>query len=261
MLAGLHNTEDPLALKASVAYVQDLATSDVVFAKNSNAVLPIASITKLMTALVVMDAHLPLDDVLEVSEADVDTEKGSHSRLKVGTRLSRADLLHIALMASENRAAHALGRTYPGGLSVFVNAMNAKARLLGMQSTRFVDPTGLNSANVSSAGDLAKLVTAAYQHDLIRQYSTDTEYWVAAVDGQALRYRNTNALVMNADWQIDVSKTGYISEAGRCLVMQTRIQDRPFVIVLLDSLGKHTRIEDAGRIKKWLEDALRKFAS
>ncbi|RCS59957.1 D-alanyl-D-alanine endopeptidase [Parvibium lacunae] len=255
MKAGLHLTEDPLALKASVALVQDLATSDVVFAKNSDAVLPIASITKLMTALVITDAMLPMDEWLEISDEDVDYQKGSHSRLPVGTRLTRADTLHIALMASENRAAHALGRTYPGGLQRFVAAMNAKAELLGMRNTRFVDPTGLNSANVSSAGDLARLVTAAYTQPLIRQYSTDTEYWIDT-GTKSLRYRNTNALVMNPDWQISLSKTGYIAEAGRCLVMHANIHDRSFVIVLLDSLGKYTRLGDAGRIKQWLEASL-----
>lgn len=260
VLAGLHGTEDPLELKAGVAYVLDLATSDIVFSKNSDVVLPIASITKLMTALVVVEAQLPLDEYIEITNADVDTEKGSHSRLKVGTRLTRADIMHIALMASENRAAHALGRTYPGGLVAFVAAMNAKARLLGMQSTQFVDPTGLRSSNVSSGGDLAKLVAAAYQYDVIRQFSTGTEHWITGVDGQGVRYRNSNALVMNPDWQIDVSKTGYISEAGRCLVMHTRIQDRPFIIVLLDSLAKHTRLDDAGRIKRWLEESIRRLS-
>ncbi len=252
-LAGLHLTRDPLDLNSNVALVLDQSTSEVLFEKNAEVSLPIASITKLMTSLVVVEANQNLDEILTVTEDDVDREKFSHSRLRVGSQLSRANMLHIALMSSENRAAAALGRNYPGGLSAFVSAMNAKAVELGMVSTRFSDSTGLSSSNVSSARDLARLVVAAYHHPIIRQYSTDSRY---AVDpgGRMLQYRNSNGLIENPDWEIGLQKTGYISEAGRCLVMQVQVAGRPIVMIFLDSKSKQSRLADAGRIRKWLEN-------
>ncbi|SAI65629.1 D-alanyl-D-alanine carboxypeptidase [Bordetella ansorpii] len=240
---------DIAALRSSTAYVQDLETSDVLFAKNENVVRPIASISKLMTALVVVDANLPMDEMLEISEDDVDTLKHSSSRLVVGTQLNRGDMLHLALMSSENRAAHALARNYPGGLPAFVKAMNQKAQALGMSSSHFVEPTGLSSSNVSSPRDLARLVRAASQRPLIHRYSTDTEYDVE-VKTRTQTFRNTNLLVRKPDWDIKVSKTGYISEAGECLVMMARIDGRDVAIVLLDSQGKLSRIGDAVRIRR-----------
>ncbi len=251
-LAGLNLTRDPLDLNSSVALVLDQNTHEVLFEKNASVALPIASITKLMTSLVVVEAQQNLDEILTVTEEDVDREKFSHSRLRVGSQLSRANMLHIALMSSENRAASALGRHYPGGIRAFVSAMNAKARELGMQSSNFADSTGLNSANVSSARDLAKLVIAAYHHPLIRQYSTDSRY-VVDPGGRALQYRNSNGLIEKPDWEIGLQKTGYISEAGRCLVMQVHLIGRPVVMIFLDSKSKHSRLADASRIRKWLE--------
>lgn len=252
-LAGLHLTRDPLELNSSVALVLDQSTNEVLFEKNASVALPIASITKLMTSLVVVEANQDLDEILTVTEEDVDREKFSHSRLRVGSQLSRANMLHIALMSSENRAASALGRHYPGGIRAFVAAMNAKARELGMASSQFADSTGLNSGNVSSARDLARLVIAAYQHPLIRQYSTDSRY---AVDpgGRTLEYRNSNGLIEKPDWEIGLQKTGYISEAGRCLVMQVHVSGRPVVMIFLDSKSKQSRLADASRIRKWLEN-------
>ncbi len=252
-LAGLHTTRDPLDLNSNVALVLDQNTNEVLFEKNGNVALPIASITKLMTSLVVVEARQSLDEILTVTDEDVDREKLSHSRLRVGSQLSRANMLHIALMSSENRAASALGRNYPGGIRAFVAAMNAKARELGMNSSSFADSTGLNSSNVSSGRDLAKLVVAAYQHPLIRQYSTDSRY---AVDpgGRVLEYRNSNGLIEKPDWEIGLQKTGYISEAGRCLVMQVQVTGRPVVMIFLDSKTKYSRLADAGRIRKWLEN-------
>ena len=251
-LAGLNLTHDSLALKSSVALVMDQASSQVLFEKNSNVALPIASITKLMTALVVVEANQNMDEILEVTADDVDREKNSTSRLRVGARLSRSNMLHIALMSSENRAASALGRNYPGGLAAGVAAMNAKAKALGMLNTHYVEPTGLSSLNVASAHDLAKLVIAAHEHPILCQYSTDSKY---AVDpgGRALQYSNSNHLVANPGWDIGLQKTGYIAEAGRCLVMQAKIEGRAVVMIFLDSKGKQSRIADAGRIRKWLE--------
>lgn len=252
-LAGLNLTRDALALKSNVALVLDQSTNEVLFEKNSSVALPIASITKLMTSLVVVEANQDLNELLSVTEDDVDREKFSHSRLRVGSQLTRANMLHIALMSSENRAASALGRHYPGGLPAFVAAMNAKARELGMSSSRFSDSTGLMSSNVSSARDLAKLVVAAHRHPLIRQYSTDSRY---AVDpgGPQLHYRNSNGLIENPEWEIGLQKTGYISEAGRCLVMQVNIAERPVVMIFLDAKSSQSRLADAGRIRKWLEN-------
>jgi len=250
-LYGLHSTDDPLELKSSVALVIDQDTNQILLSKNPQAVLPIASITKLMTALVVTEALLPLDEVLTVSQDDVDTEKGSHSRLSVGTQLSRGDMLHLALMSSENRAAHALGRHYPGGMAAFVEAMNKKAAELGMADTRYVEPTGLSSRNQSSATDLAMLVQAAYTHPIIRELSTSREAQVA-VGKRQMQFHTTNGLVRSASWDIGLQKTGYISEAGRCLVMQAQVTGRRLIMVLLDSAGKYSRIGDAERIRKWL---------
>ncbi len=252
-LAGLHATPDPLALASNVALVVDQTNSQVLFEKNADVPLPIASLTKLMTALVVLEAGQDMDEVLEVTADDIDREKNTGSRLRVGSQLSRNDMLHIALMSSENRAASALGRNYPGGLPAFVAAMNAKAKALGMHHTRYVDSTGLSSRNVASAQDLAKLVVAAHKHPLIRDYSTDPKY---AVDtgNHVLQYINSNRLVNKSEWEIGLQKTGYISEAGRCLVMQANIEGRPVVMVFLDSKGKMSRIADAVRIRKWLEN-------
>lgn len=250
-LAGLRNTDDELDLKSSVALVLDQDTNEVLVSKNPDAVLPIASITKLMTALVVAEARLPLDEALTISQEDVDTEKGSRSRLRVGTQLTREEMLHLALMSSENRAAHALGRSYPGGLAAFVSAMNAKAQLLGMSDTHYVEPTGLSSRNQSSAKDLATLVKAAYTHQIIRELSTSPEYSVA-VGAREMQFRTTNALVRNPTWEIGLQKTGYISEAGRCLVMQAKLAGRQLIMVFLDSAGKYSRLGDAERVRRWL---------
>ena len=243
---------DNVSLKSAVALVQDAATGETLISKNQGAVLPIASITKLMTAVVILDAGLNLEQRVVISDEDYDHLKGTRSRLRAGTVLTRDELLLLALMSSENRAAAALGRTYPGGTEAFVSAMNAKAQLLGMGDTRFVDPTGLSSSNVSSAKDLARLVGVAHDYPLIRQYSTRDSATVHAL-GRPLDYRNTNGLVRNAQWDIGLSKTGYISEAGRCLVMRVRMASREVNVVLLDSWGKLSRIGDAQRIRKWLE--------
>ena len=253
-LSGLHSTPDALELKSGVALVLDQDTNEVLFSKNSQAVLPIASLTKLMTALVVTESQLPLDEAITLSQDDVDTEKGSHSRLKVGTTLTRGEMLHLALMASENRAAHALGRYYPGGLEAFVGVMNQKAFALGMTDTKYVEPTGLSSRNQSSARDLATLVNAAYQHQIIRELSTSPEYQVA-VGNRQLQFRNTNGLVRNPTWDIGLQKTGYISEAGRCLVMQAQLAGRKLIMVFLDSAGKYSRIGDAERVRKWINES------
>ncbi|MGY4829411.1 D-alanyl-D-alanine endopeptidase [Sphaerotilaceae bacterium SBD11-9] len=252
-LNGLHGTADPLDLKSSVAFVMDSETNEILLSKNSQAVLPIASLTKLMTALIVTEAKLPLDEVLTVTQDDVDTEKGSTSRLTVGTQLTRGEMLHLALMSSENRAAHALGRTYPGGLDVFVAAMNRKTTELGMTSTKYVEPTGLSSRNQSSARDLATLVNAAHNYPLIRELSTSPEHQVA-VGRRQLQYRNTNGLVRNPEWDISLQKTGYISEAGRCLVMQAKLAGRQLIMVFLDSAGKYSRIGDAERVRRWVSE-------
>jgi D-alanyl-D-alanine endopeptidase (penicillin-binding protein 7) len=243
---------DP-ALRSASVLVIDQEQGEELYAKNPAAVMPIASITKLMTAMVILDAKLPLDETITIESADVDVVRNSGSKLRVGTRLLRRDLLLLALMASENRAAAALGRTYPGGINVFVEAMNAKAKLLAMDDTRFVDPTGLRSENVSTAQDLAKLVVAAHDYELIREQSTTPAYRVNGVGRFGLAFRNTNGLVKSNGWKIGLSKTGFIRESGRCLVMQATIGEKPVVIVLLDSWGKQTRIGDANRIKTWIE--------
>jgi D-alanyl-D-alanine endopeptidase (penicillin-binding protein 7) len=249
--AGLRGTQDALALKSSAALVLDQDTNEVLFSKNSEAVLPIASLTKLMTAVVVTEANLPLDEILAVTQDDVDTEKHSGSRLRVGTQLTRGEMLNLALMSSENRAAHALGRQYPGGLDAFVAAMNAKAQALGMTDTRYVEPTGLSSRNQSSARDLGTLVKAAYEHQIIRELSTMPEHQVA-IGKRQINFRNTNLLVRNPTWDIGLQKTGYISEAGRCLVMQAQLAGRKLIMVFLDSAGKYSRLGDAERVRKWI---------
>jgi len=242
-----------LNVKSTSALVLDQSGQRVLYAKNVEWVVPIASITKLMTALVVLDSGQPLDEPIKISKEDRDGLKGTRSRLTVGMSVAREDLLRIALMASENRAAAALTRAYPGGADAFVAAMNRKAAELGMWRSRFVDGTGLSSGNVSNAQDLARLVGAAYRHPLIREYTTDSEYTVRLANGRKMQFTNSNRLVRNSGWDIGLSKTGYISEAGRCLVMQAHIAATPVIIVLLDSWGHLTRIGDANRIKKWME--------
>ena len=251
-MAGLHAVTDPLDLQSSVAYVVDQDTHEVLLSKNDQAVLPIASLTKLMTGLLIAQAHLPMDEMITITQDDVDTEKHSSSRLRVGTTLSRSEMMHLALMSSENRAAHALGRTYPGGLSQFVQMMNAKARQLGMKDTRYVEPTGLSSSNQSSARDLALLVGVAHGEPLLREYSTSPGYEVA-VGRRTLQFNNTNRLVKSDNWDIGLQKTGYISEAGRCLVMQAQVSGRKLIMVFLDSAGKFSRIADAERVRHWVE--------
>jgi serine-type D-Ala-D-Ala endopeptidase (penicillin-binding protein 7) len=243
-------------LQSAIAMIYDEQDGRPIYSKNADNVVPIASITKLMTAMVILDAKLPMDEPISISAEDRDHLKGSHSRMRNGMTLPRGELIRLALMASENRAAAALARTYPGGTPVMLAMMNAKARELGMDSTRFFDPTGLHSTNVSTAEDLVKMVMAAQNYPDIQRFTT-TGSQVVQVDGRrSLHYVNTNPLVRNSQWDIGLSKTGYISEAGRCLVMQARITDRPVVIVLLDSWGKRTRVGDAVRIKHWMESAV-----
>jgi len=243
-------------LKSSAALVVDLNDGQTIYAKNTNSIAPIASITKLMTAMVVLDANLPLEETVYIDPADVDNLKHTGSRLGIGNGFSRRDLLRMALMSSENRAAAALGRAYPGGSEMFVSAMNRKAIELGMWQTRFVDSSGLSSENVSTADELVKMVKGAYDYPLIREFTTTPAHVVETAAGRILQFRNSNGLVKNPAWDIGVSKTGYISEAGRCLVMQATIAARPVIIVLLDSWGTLTRIGDANRIKKWIESQL-----
>ena len=243
-----------VVLRSASALVQDAQTGEIVFNKNSDAVVPIASITKLMTAMVILDRGLDLEQRIVVSREDIDAIKGTRSRLRPGSALTRDELLLLALMASENRAAAALGRTYPGGMAAFVAAMNEKAAHLGMTDSRFVEPTGLSPANVASARDLAKLVSAAHSYPLIREYSTRDKATVRAF-GRPLNFRNTNGLVRSSQWDIELSKTGYISEAGRGLVMRVRLASKDLIVVLLDSWGKQSRIGDANRIRKWLESS------
>jgi D-alanyl-D-alanine endopeptidase (penicillin-binding protein 7) len=245
---------EALNLKSASVLVLDEATGQVLVGKNARAIVPIASITKLMTAMVTMDAGLPLDEPVEITEEDYESVKGERvkTRLPVGSVVSREDLLRLALMASDNRAAAALGRTYPGGPYAFVQAMNVKAQLLGMGDSHFVEPTGLMSANVSSAQDLAKLVRASNGYPLIRDFSTTPNH-AFVINGRLVEYGNTNALVKDGDWEIGVQKTGFIREAGRCLVMYAKVAARPVIIVLLDSVGRYTRLADAARIRDWLD--------
>jgi D-alanyl-D-alanine endopeptidase (penicillin-binding protein 7) len=245
---------DRLALYSASALVIDQVTGQPLLDKNSHEIVPIASISKLMTAMVVLDANLDLNEVISVGEQDVDGLKGTRSRLPVGTTMTRETAMLLALMSSENRAAHTLGRHYPGGMPAFVAAMNRKAQLLGMNSSHFEEPTGLSSNNVSTARDLARMVAAAARYPEIRTFSTTAEAKVE-IHGRVRDFGNTNALVRSDNWEIGLSKTGYILEAGRCLVMQARVADKPVVIVLLDSAGKMTRVGDANRIKRWMESA------
>ncbi len=253
-LAGLHATQDPLDLKSSVALVIDQDTHEILLSKNDHAVLPIASLTKLMTGVLVSEAKLPMEEMLTITQDDVDTEKGSRSRLTVGTTLTRGELLHLALMSSENRAAHALGRTYPGGLENFVHLMNSKAKALGMGDTRYVEPTGLSSMNQSSARDLVLLVDTAYRDSRLRELTTSPSYTVD-VGARTLQYNNTNRLVHNPQWDIGLQKTGFISDAGQCLVMQANVAGRKLIMVFLDSAGKLSRLGDAERVRRWVEES------
>lgn len=254
-ISSLAATAKPILLpklKSSSVLVIDQSDSTVLMSRHSDVAAPIASITKLMTALVVLDAKQSLTQPLEITSAETDLPRGGASRLSVGTVLTRADLMHLALMSSENRAAHALGVNYPGGLPAVVRAMNAKAAALGMTTAHFVDPTGLSSDNVASPEDLSKLVIAASHNPSIREYSTDQRYTVR-VRRHLVEFHNTDNLVANPTWNIVVQKTGYITEAGKCLVMEAVIEGRNVVIVLLDSAGKLTRVADAKRVKSWME--------
>lgn len=238
--------------KSASVLVIDEDDATVLYSKQSQKVMPVASITKLMTALVVLEGKQPLDEEITILPADRDRTKASASRLAVGAKLTRAELLHLALMSSENRAAQAVGRAYPGGLAPFIKEMNAKAKALGMTNSRFVDPTGLSNGNVATASDLVKLVVAASRQPLIEEYST-SEKLTVRVGRQMLEFRNTNSLTSKDDWDISVQKTGFTQDAGQCLVMKATIQDRPTVIVLLNSFGKLTRVADARRIRRWME--------
>ena len=251
---------DEPGLRSASALVIDETHASILYSRNADVAAPIASITKLLTALVVADSRLPLDERIQITQEDRSLHKGAFSRLAIGTTLSRGDLIHLALMASENRAAHALGRSYPGGIDAFVTTMNAKARALGMTNAHFVDPAGLSSENVASPEDLAKLVMAASKDPTIREFSTDRRYAVA-VGRRRIEFRNTNSLVGNPTWDIVVQKTGYISEAGKCLVMSAVIDDRTVVMVLLNSYGRYTRVADAVRIRRWMEAKLSSSAT
>jgi D-alanyl-D-alanine endopeptidase (penicillin-binding protein 7) len=242
-------------LKSASALVLDQSTGQALLEKQAGAVVPIASLTKLMTAMVLLDAHLDPQEIITITNDDKDQLRHSRSRLPVGTRLPREQALLLALLASENRAAHALGRTFPGGLPAFVQAMNAKAKELGLSGARFEDPTGLSSANVASAWDLARILEAAYRYPEIRDFSTRPATSIQA-GRRSIQFPNTNALVRNHRWNIGLSKTGYIEEAGRCLVMQAMLANRPVLVILLDSWGKYTRLGDANRIKQWMEARL-----
>lgn len=254
MLGDNYDGSGVLQLASSKALVINQITGEVVYAKNTNTQAPIASITKVMTAMVMLDAGLSLDDTIYVTSEDVDYLKGSSSRLPVGAALSRGDMLQLALMASENRAASAIARNYPGGRQAFVQAMNVKAYAIGMTHSHFADPTGLDSSNVSTAEDLAKMVQAAYQYPEIRMATTSPSHEVY-MQGRSypVNFNNTNGLVRAGEWEIGLSKTGYISEAGRCLVMQAKVGGEPMIMVFLDSNGKLSRIGDANRVRKWLE--------
>ena len=250
-MAGLHRADDPLDLKSSVALVVNQDTNEVLFQKNPHAVLPIASITKLMTALITVEADVDLNETLEVERSDRTIDR-MRSWLNPGVKITRGQALHLALMSSENHAAQLLGRTYPGGLTAAVAAMNAKAQLLGMHDTHFADPTGLSAENRSSPADLVRLVNAAYQYPVLREYSTSSELELP-IGKRVVRYGSTNGLTSSPEWEIGLQKTGYISAAGRCLVMQAVIEGQRVVMVLLDSVGKYSRIGDAQRIRQWLE--------
>lgn len=249
---GLRHGSDPLDLSSSVALVIDQETNEVLFSKNDGAVLPIASLTKLMTGLLIAEAGLSMDTPITITREDLDTYKGTGSRLAIGATLSRGEMMHISLMSSENRAANALGRTYPGGMRKFVQDMNAKARELGMNDTRFVEPTGLSSENKSSARDLATLVSAAYERPMLRDLSTSPSHQLD-FGRRTLQYNNSNRLIHNPAWDIGLQKTGYISEAGRCLVMQAKVAGREVIMVFLDAAGTLSRNQDAERVRRWVE--------
>jgi serine-type D-Ala-D-Ala endopeptidase (penicillin-binding protein 7) len=251
-LAGLHDATDPLDLRSSSVLVIDQDTREVLVQKNDSAVLPIASITKLMTGLIISEAKLPMDEPITITDEDVDTYKGTGSRLRIGTTLSRGELMHLALMSSENRAAHALGRTYPGGLGAFVEAMNQRAQVLGMNDTHYVEPTGLSSKNQSSAQDLARLVGFASNNAMLRELTTSPEHEVE-VGNRMMSFHTTNRLVKDPGWEIGLQKTGFINEAGQCMVMQAKIAGRKLIMVLLDSTGRLGRIYDAKRVRQWVE--------
>lgn len=247
---GLHKTRDPLRLGSSAALVMDTSTREVLYGKNDQAVLPMASLTKLMTGLLIVQAKLPMDELITITQDDVDTERSSRSRLRVGATLTRGEALKLALMSSENRAAHALGRTYPGGMDVFVKAMNDKARELGMMNTVYVDPTGLSASNRSSARDLAMLTAITSRYALLREYSTAREHQTV-LGARRLRYINSNNLVRNG-WDISLQKTGYIIEAGHCVALRTAVAGRDVVMVLLDAGNNRDRTVDAQRLRRWL---------
>jgi D-alanyl-D-alanine endopeptidase (penicillin-binding protein 7) len=242
-------------MRSSIVLIYDEKGKKPLHSKNADVVTPIASITKLMTAMVVLDAKLPLDEEISISPMDINRQKRTRSRMPTGMTLTRGELLKLALMASDNLSAAALARTYPGGTEAALVQMNAKARELGMNSSQFMDPTGLNSGNVSTANDLVKMVHAAQSYELIHQFTTSTSHTLERTGHRPLRFHNTNPLVKNASWDIGLSKTGYISEAGRCLVMEAKITEQPVIIVLLDSWGRNSRVGDANRVKKWMEKA------
>ncbi len=257
MQLGLRHTEDELKLQSSAALVVDQDTGETLALKNADVVLPIASLTKLMTALVVIESGAPMDEILEVGDEDVDTIKHTHSRLKVGTRLSRNEMLLLALMSSENRAAMALSRNYPGGRAAFVAQMNLKAQGLGMASSHFADPAGLSNDSVSTARDLHRLLGAAYAQPLIRSYTTQAESTIDA-NGHTLTFVSSNRLVRGpGDWDIGLQKTGFTNEAGRCLVMQATVLSRRLAMIFLDSTGTLTRYADAARVRKQVEVAFK----
>ncbi len=261
---GLRRVHDPLNLSSSVAFVMDAETQEILVSKNDNIVLPIASITKLMTGILIADANLPMNEVITITNADVDRLKNSGSRLAVGTRLTRGQALHLAMMSSENRATHALARTFPGGVDHFVQLMNEKARSLGMTETRFADPTGLSPLNQSTARDVAILTAASYERPILRDLSTSTGYDLV-VGGHSLPYRNSNRLVKHDAWDIALQKTGFIREAGRCVTMKFTLEGRPLIMVLLDSANANARLNDAERLRRWVLEtndfASRQFAS
>jgi serine-type D-Ala-D-Ala endopeptidase (penicillin-binding protein 7) len=247
---GLRGQHDDLSLKSSVAMVVNQDTKEVYFEKNPNVSLPIASITKLMTAMVVLDSRLPLDETIVINLEDAHIYR--RSRLAEGTAMTREDALHLALMASENRAAYTLARNYPGGVPAFVDAMNRKARELGMDHSHFADPTGLLSENVSTAEDLTRMVNAAYQYKLIREYSTWPDLTMV-IAKRPQKFLNTNRLVRSGDMDIGLQKTGFINAAGKCLVMQARVNNTPLLLVFLDSVGTQSRFADAVRVRDWYE--------
>ena len=249
---GLHRVPDPLALRSAVALVVDAGSGEILYEKNSNAVLPIASITKVMMSMVVLDARQPLGEKITIDETDRDVERSSSSKLPMGSVLTRAELLQLALMSSENRAASALARSYPGGLSAFVSAANRKAAEIGMRDSVFMDGTGLSSSNVSTARDLAVMVEHASRYRLISEYSTAADLTVRTAHGARV-FRTTNRMVGSSDWDLSLQKTGYISESGNCLVMRGKVDSRPVILVLLDSYGRYSRLGDAQRIRRWLE--------